>query len=230
MSVLGDPDGRDDACAVDPGLCGAGDRCCGAGAGRGGRCWAGWRRGCLCLRQCPGSMPRWTLKLAGAVTGEVQPDATATARQLSHRRQYRWAEAASLQTHVFAPIDIGSGVARPHPAQRRGDRASPQRRAMHRIIAAFTAEPAAAEPIVRAERARYLVAMPRTCPKCSVSRKRRPAAWRRKLVRGKAVDWLMRDRRSLVGLASASTGSCRRRAPSADAKCWQRRNDLLPSS
>lgn len=95
-------------------------------------------------------------------------------------------------THLFAPIDIGPAllVRTPHSVVATGHHRNA--RAMHRIIAAFTAAPAAAEPIVRAERARYLVAC-LGLPEIQRFASEAPGGLAAQLVQGKPVGWLSRD-------------------------------------
>lgn len=104
-------------------------------------------------------------------------------------------------THVFAPIDIGPAllVRTRHSVVATGHHRNAH--AMHRIIAAFTAAPAAAEPIVRSERARYLVAC-LGLPEMQRFAKEAPGGLAAQLVQGKPVGWLILDRRLSSGAFS----------------------------
>lgn len=95
---------------------------------------------------------------------------------------------------LFAPIDIGPALLAytPHSVVATGHHRN--NRAMHRVISAFIAEPAIAEPIVRAERARYLVIC-RGLPEVQRFASEAPHGLAAKLARGETVGWLARDAR-----------------------------------
>ena len=171
-------------------------------------------------------MPRSTLKLAGAVTGEVQPDATATASSCPNGVNIVGLAASlqciySRQSTSDRRCSSAPRTASWRPGIIRNDGA------MRRIIAAFIAEPAAAEATVRAEHARYLVVCP-DLPEMQRFASEYPRGLAAKLVRGEAVDWLARD----AGLSSGSLHVYRILppfAPVADAKGGNG-GHLLPSN
>ena len=95
-------------------------------------------------------------------------------------------------TRLFAPVDIGPALLAytPHSVVATGHHRN--NRAMYRVISAFLAEPAAAEPIVRGDRPRYLV----ICRDLNEVRRFAAAAphgLAAKLERRKPVRWLERD-------------------------------------
>lgn len=94
--------------------------------------------------------------------------------------------------HLFAPIDIGPAllVRTPHSIVATGHHRNAD--AMHRVIAAFIVAPDAAEPIVRAERAQYLVAC-LGLPEMQRFAEEAPNGLAAQLVHGKPVSWLARD-------------------------------------
>ncbi len=96
--------------------------------------------------------------------------------------------------HIFAPIDIGPAllVRTPHSVVATGHHRNAA--AMRQIIAAFTAAPGAAEPIVRAERAQYLVAC-LGLPEMQRFAREAPGGLAAQLAQGKPVRWLSRDPR-----------------------------------
>lgn len=104
-------------------------------------------------------------------------------------------------TQLFAPIDIGPAllVRTPHSVVATGHHRND--RAMRRIISAFIAEPAAAEALVRAERAKYLVACI-DLPEMQRFAAEAPNGLAAKLVQGEPVSWLARDARLSSGLVS----------------------------
>lgn len=182
--------------------------------------------GLLVFAALPGVDAALTLKLAGAVTGEVQPDATATASSCPNSVNIVGLGGVPA-VHIFAPIDIGPAllVRTPHSVVATGHHRND--RAMRRIITAFIAEPAAAEATVRAEHARYLVVCP-DLPEMQRFASEYPRGLAAKLVRGEAVDWLARD----AGLSSGSLHVYRilpPSAPVADAKGGNG-GHLLPSN
>jgi len=105
------------------------------------------------------------------------------------------------RAHLFAPIDIGPAllVRTPHSVVATGHHRND--RAMRRIISAFIAEPAAAEALVRAERAKYLVAC-LGLPEMQRFAVEAPRGLAAQLVRGEAVSWLARDVRLSAGPVS----------------------------
>lgn len=139
------------------------------------------------------------LKLARAATREAAPVAGAggscpTAATLA-------ALGREPPTHLFAPIDIGPAllVRTPHTIVATGHHRNAG--AMHRIISAFVAEPAAAEALVRAERPKYLVAC-LGLPEMQRFAAEAPRGLAARLVRGDRVAWLARDPRLSSGSVS----------------------------
>lgn len=104
-------------------------------------------------------------------------------------------------THLFAPIDIGPAllVRTRHSVVATGHHRNAL--AMRRVIAAFTAEPAAAEPIVRSARVQYLIAC-LGLPEMQRFAKEAPRGLAAQLVQGKRVDWLTLDQRLSSGALS----------------------------
>jgi len=104
-------------------------------------------------------------------------------------------------TYLFAPIDIGPAllVRTRHSVVATGHHRNAH--AMHRIIAAFTAVPAAAEPVVRGERTQYLVAC-LGLPEMQRFAKEAPGGLAAQLVQGQPVGWLILDRRLSSGVVS----------------------------
>ena len=180
----------------------------------------------LVFAALPGVDAALTLKLASAVTGEVQPDATATSSSCPNGVNIVGLGGVPA-VHIFAPIDIGPAllVRTPHSVVATGHHRNDG--AMLRIITAFIAEPAAAEAIVRAERARYLVVCP-DLPEMQRFASEAPRGLAAKLVRGEAVDWLARD----AGLSSGSLHVYRILPPSAPVANAKGGNGghLLPSN
>ena len=101
-------------------------------------------------------------------------------------------------THLFAPIDIGPAllIRTPHSVVATGHHRT--NLAMRRTIAAFLADPDAAEAIVRAERAQYLVACVGLAEVDRFARNA-PQGLAARLVRGEPVDWLRPDPRLSSG-------------------------------
>lgn len=146
----------------------------------------------LIFAALPGVDAALGAKLAFAVTGAP------TRAALDMGKCPTASALAALNTlppsHMVAPIDIGPAllVRTRHSVVATGHHRNAA--AMRRIIAAFTAAPAAAEPIVRAERAQYLVACP-GLPEMQRFARAAPGGLAAQLAQGKPVRWLSRDPR-----------------------------------
>ena len=130
------------------------------------------------------------LKLTRAVTGEAAPGVRGTGTCPDEITVAALSRAP--RSHLFAPIDIGPAllVRTPHSVVATGHHRNDH--AMRRIITAFIAEPAEAEAIVRAERARYLVICP-GLPEMRRFAAEAPSGLAARLMRGEPVSWLVRD-------------------------------------
>lgn len=165
----------------------------------------------LIFAALPGVDAALGLKLARAMTGEAPPVAATSSGSCPNDRNIV-ALGRAPTAHIFAPIDIGPAllVRTSHSVVATGHHRNDG--AMRRIITAFIADPAAAEAIVRAERARYLVICP-GLPEMQRFATEAPRGLAAKLLRGEAVDWLARD----AGLSSSSLHVYRILPPTAPA-------------
>lgn len=178
----------------------------------------------LIFAALPGVDAALGLKLARAMTGEAPPEAATSSGSCPNDTNIV-ALGRAPAGHLFAPIDIGPAllVRTPHSVVATGHHRNDG--AMRRIITAFIAEPAAAEAIVRAERARYVVICP-GLPEMQRFASEAPRGLAAQLVRGEPVRWLVRD----AHLSSGSLHVYRVLPPSAPAATPKsgRGRDLLP--
>lgn len=152
----------------------------------------------LIFAALPGVDAALGLKLARAVTGKAPPEEAMLSESCPNDVNIA-ALSRIPAAHLFAPIDIGPAllVRTRHSVVATGHHRNDG--AMRRIIAAFIANPADAEAMVRAERARYLVVCP-GLPEMERFAREAPQSLAAKLVRGQPVDWLEPD-------AALSSGS-----------------------
>lgn len=177
----------------------------------------------LIVAALPGVDAALGLKLTRAAAGQAPVKAMASNSCPNDANIVALSRAPA--THVFAPIDIGPAllVRTRHSVVATGHHRNEG--AMRRIITAFIAEPAAAEPIVRAEKARYLV-LCRDLPEMQRFASEAPRGLAARLVRGEPVRWLAHDARLSSG--SLEVYRILPAVPAADTKTGRDRHLLPP--
>lgn len=127
--------------------------------------------------------------MAGRVLDRTGPEASPSAQFVCDIPKAGPALGALAPATIFAPIDNGPMLLlhSRHKVVATAHHRAPQ--ALHDVIAAFTADPAKAEAIVRGRRARYVAICP-GLPEAAIYREAAPQGLMAQLSAGQAPSWL----------------------------------------
>ncbi len=128
-------------------------------------------------------------QMAGRVLDRTGPEASPSAQFVCDIPKAGPALGALAPATIFAPIDNGPMLLlhSRHKVVATAHHRAPQ--ALHDVVAAFTADPAKAEAIVRGRRARYVAICP-GLPEAAIYREAAPQGLMAQLSAGQAPSWL----------------------------------------